>query len=135
MKDLKANPSLWYHLQVFLYDLRHFQSNESSKARLEMLCDVTFIGDPYFNDEEAGLLKSFPVTNEKDLQTIISARISDKLNRREKKRNQTGDHRICAAHDLAPLLEKIFEIKPKDLQKSKSFHKQLQKNGLNFRQG
>ena len=132
IRDLEAKPSLWYRLHVFLYDLRHYQSNESSKERLEILCDAIFIGDPYFNDEEARLLKSFPVTQEKDLQTVMSEHISDKLNRREKKRIQTNDHRICAAHDLAPLLEKIFDIRPKDLQKSKSFRKQLQRNGLDF---
>lgn len=39
------------------------------------------------------------------------------LTRRENKRVQTGDFRVCAAHDLAPILGKALEIDVKRLAK------------------
>lgn len=130
IKSLSQNSSLWYHLHVFLYDLRHFESNNSSRERLELFHDPFYIGQPYFDAEEAEILKRFRVTSEKDLETVIADHLSEKLNRRESKRLATGDHRVCAGHDIAPLLEKILEIRPKDVQNNKAFQKQLRKNGL-----
>ncbi len=34
---------------------------------------------------------------------------------RMKKRVESGDFRVCAAHDLEPIFEKAFGIKPKEL--------------------
>ena len=43
---------------------------------------------------------------------------------------ETGDYRMCAAHDLAPIVEKAFGIHPKDLTKNKGFGRLVDAGGL-----
>ena len=38
-----------------------------------------------------------------------------------KKRVESGDDRVCAAHDVAPILEKALGINPKDLERNQAF--------------
>jgi len=64
------------------------------------------------------------------LKALIQGILDEKLNRR--KRVESADYRVCAAHDLAPVFERCFGIKPKDLQRDKLFVKCLEKNGLAF---
>ena len=38
-----------------------------------------------------------------------------------KKRVESGDYRVCAAHDVAPVVEKALGISPKDLKNDRQF--------------
>jgi len=48
---------------------------------------------------------------------------------------ETSDYRVCAAHDLAPLFEKAFDVKAADLAKNKAFLRCLDKGGLESKEG
>lgn len=48
------------------------------------------------------------------MAALMEEILNERLNRRMKKRVESGDHRVCAAHDIAPILEKALGIKPKD---------------------
>jgi len=52
-----------------------------------------------------------------------------------KKRVESGDYRVCAAHDLAPIFEKAFNIKLDDLAKDDGFLSLLDKSGLKLKNG
>jgi len=56
----------------------------------------------------------------------------ERLERRTKKRVESGDYRVCAAHDVAPILEKAFGIKPKDLERDQAFLDMISTHGLAF---
>ncbi|KFZ16915.1 hypothetical protein V502_04831 [Pseudogymnoascus sp. VKM F-4520 (FW-2644)] len=123
VEDLKTQPSLWYKIHVLVYDLRNFQENPQSQARLDTVEDLSYIGKPYFDSVEALQLKAcvMDATDSKTLETLIEDTLKERLERRMKKRVGSGDYRVCAAHDIAPILEKAFSIKPKDLQTNTEF--------------
>ena len=61
---------------------------------------------------------------------------TQKLEKRIQKRMaETGDYKVCAAHDLAPVLEKAFGVRPSDLAKNKSFVSLVKKGGLTLENG
>jgi hypothetical protein len=54
-----------------------------------------------------------------------------KLEKRLKGRmKETADYRVCAAHDIAPIVEKVFGVRPGDLKKNKMLVKLVDKGGL-----
>ena len=55
------------------------------------------------------------------------------MERRAKRRAGSGDYRVCAAHDLAPIFEKAFDIKPKDLQTNTEFLAILDRSQLELK--
>ena len=131
LQDLQNDAHYWHKIKVFLFDLRHFSERIDSRDRLELIIDPSYIGAPYFDSSEAQRMKSFiPDGRDITLQELVLSTLDEKLNRRMKKRVATADYRVCAAHDLAPVFEKAFCIKPKDLQKDKKFIKGLTANGL-----
>ena len=118
----KTDHDLWYKLHVLLYDLRHFEQSDVSKSRLETVVDPSYLGEPYFNQNEAQKIKGGQLSNEnKTLSALIEETLNERLDRRIKKRIESGDYRVCAAHDVAPILEKAFGIKPKDLERDQTF--------------
>lgn len=123
IEDLKSQPSLWYKIHVLVYDLRNFQENPKAQARLDTVQDILYIGMPYFDPIEAQQLKTCIVdaTNNITFETLIKDTLRERLERRAKKRADSEDYRVCAAHDLAPIFEKAFNIKPKDLQTNTEF--------------
>lgn len=129
-EDLRSAPkALWYRLHVFLYDLRHFADKPESQARLDQITDASYLGQPYFSASEVQTIKSTTVArSEKTLATVIEETLDEKLVR--KKRVESGDYRVCAAHDLAPIFERAFGITTKDLGKDKVFLRLLSKIGL-----
>ena len=129
VQDLKHCPSLWYKIHVFVYDLRHFKELVDSQARLESIVDASFIGTPYFQSDEIEYLKSTTVDG-KPLRQIIQEVLDERLERRMKKRVESGDYRVCAAHDLAPIFEKAFGIKSKELAAHSQFQELLTAYGL-----
>ncbi|KAJ6257707.1 ATP-dependent helicase NAM7 [Drechslerella dactyloides] len=125
---------LWYRLHVFCFDLRQFKDREDSRGRLECVTDTSYLGLPYFTEEEVKLLKGLrtSATSDKTLATLLEETLQEKLFR--KKRVQVSDFRVCAAHDLAPLFERAFGIKPKQMNSS-SFRKLVDSSGLELPDG
>ncbi|KAK2745727.1 hypothetical protein FQN55_006047 [Onygenales sp. PD_40] len=125
---------LWYRLHVFIYDLRNF-TNPTTRSRLDSIADPAYMGQPYFNEEEVSILRSIAVGPNETLDQKIQSTLEERLNRRMKKRVESGDFRVCAAHDLAPVFEKAFNINPKKLAKDSRFITLMATNGLTLRDG
>ncbi|KFY26830.1 hypothetical protein V493_03845 [Pseudogymnoascus sp. VKM F-4281 (FW-2241)] len=134
-EDFKAQPSMWYKIHVLVYDLRNFQDNPKAQARLNTVQDISYIGMPCFDPIEAQQLKACIVdtTSNSTLETLIEDTLKELLERRAKKRADSEDYRICAAHDLAPVFEKVFSIKPKDLQTNTEFLALLDRSQLQLK--
>ena len=131
-EDLQKNERLWHKILVFLYDLRHFSERDDSRSRLELVIDASYISAPYFEPAEVRTLKSMVINDSgQKLEQLIQETLDEKLSRR--KRVESADYRVCAAHDLAPVFERVFGVKPKDLQKDKKFVKTLSTNGLDLK--
>jgi len=130
IRDLKNQPC-----HVFVYDLRNFREISDAQARLDRIVDASYIGLPYFQPNEVQLLKSSIVEGDKKLENVIEETLNERLERRIKKRVESRDFRVCAAHDLAPIFEKAFDIKPKVLSKNEEFLAILGRSGLNLKDG
>jgi hypothetical protein len=137
IKDLQRNPLLWYKIHVFIHDLRNFQENPESQRRLDQITDALYLSMPYFTTVEVSQLKStiIDTATQQPLEQLIEQTLQERLERRMKKRVESGDYRVCAAHDLAPIFEKAFDIKPKELAKNQEFLDHMEKSGLRFGDG
>ena len=135
LAELKMDSNIWYKIHVLLYDLRHFEQSSISRSRLETVIDPSYLGEPYFNQVEAEKIKGARLEGDKTLSALIEETLNERLDRRAKKRVQSGDYRICAAHDIAPILEKALGIKPKDLERSQAFLDSMSANGLHLEPG
>ena len=133
--ELKTDSNVWYKIHVLLYDLRHFEESAASNSRLETVIDPSYIGEPYFNSDEAGKIKGARLNGDKTLSVLIEETLNERLERRMKKRVESGDYRVCAAHDVAPILEKALGIKPKDLERDQVFLDTMATNGLHLKLG
>ncbi|CZT51672.1 uncharacterized protein RSE6_12850 [Rhynchosporium secalis] len=71
----------------------------------------------------------------KTLEMLIEEELNERLERRLNKRQASGDFRVCAAHDLAPILEKAFDIDPKQLSKEKTFLNLMARSRLKLKEG
>ncbi|KAF4186750.1 hypothetical protein CNMCM8927_005027 [Aspergillus lentulus] len=126
-----TSPTLWYRLHVLLYDLQHFNQRPDSRERLETVTDLSYIGSPYFNDDETTAIKN-TVVHGKTLAQIIEQELHARLERRNKKRFDSGDFRVCAAHDLAPILASTLGTNLKQLNKDKRFALLIKSRGLDL---
>jgi hypothetical protein len=138
VSDLQQNPVLLYKIHVFVYNLRKLDTkkHKKSRARLELLSDASYIAMPYFTDQEATMLKTLIVnTDNKSLEEGIQQALQLRLKERAKKSKETGDCRVCAAHDLAPVFERVFQINPKELASSPEFLAVLESAGLELEDG
>jgi hypothetical protein len=135
LKDATISPTLWYRLHVLVFDLQHFNQRADSKERLESVIDPSYIGTRYFNPEEAVAIKNTTIKeNMKGRQTlspVIEEELQSRLDRRIEKRINTGDFRVCTAHDLAPVIGSMLRIDFKRLEKSEQFLNLLNTRGLN----
>ncbi|EFQ94047.1 hypothetical protein CFE70_000324 [Pyrenophora teres f. teres 0-1] len=132
--ELRQDNKLWYKLHVFIYDLRNFRSNEKSRNRLDNVVDTHYIGSPYFSAAEADTILRTIGDHEKEdktLKELLDDFFTQKLEKRLNSRmRETADYRVCAAHDIAPIVEKAFRVHPKDLAKNKGFMKLVNAGGL-----
>lgn len=135
LAELKMDRNIWYKIHVLLYDLRHFEQSNVSQCRLETVIDPSYLGEPYFNPDEAEKIKGARLDGDKTLLALIEEILDERLNRRMKKRVESGDYRVCAAHDVAPILEKALGIKPKDLERNHAFLDTMPANGLHLKHG
>ena len=72
-------------------------------------------------------------TSGKTFSERLEEGLNERLERRKKKRVQSGDFRVCAAHDLAPLIASALGIDLKLMEKDKDFAKVVEEKGLNLR--
>ncbi len=136
IQDLQNAPNnLWYRLHVYTFDLRLYRERVEAEARLEQILDASYIGSPYFQPHEAEMLKATIVDGVKTLSQVIEETLDERLNRRLKKREDSGDYRVCAAHDLAPIFETAFSINPKELARDESFVALTVSSGLTLKDG
>lgn len=133
LQDIAASPSLWYRVHVLLFDLQNFDHRPSSRTRLDQVIDPHYIGAPYFTPDETIRLKNMPV-HEKSFQQVVSERLAERLDRRMKKRSGSGDFRVCAAHDLAPIMADILRVDLKQLDRDRQFVRLLDTNGLDLQE-
>ncbi|KAF4234671.1 hypothetical protein CNMCM8980_008599 [Aspergillus fumigatiaffinis] len=131
LRNSDVSPTLWYRLHVLLYDLQHFNQRPDSRERLETVTDLSYIGSPYFNDDETTAIKN-TVVHGKSLAQIIDQELQARLERRNKKRVDSGDFRVCAAHDLAPILATTLGTNLKRLDKDKRFLLLINSRGLDI---
>lgn len=129
LQNIQQFPALWYKIHVFIYDLRHFHEKVASETRLEQVIDPFYLGLPYFKEGETEALKSV-VIQDKTMMQFIEESLAEMLNRRNKKQVSSGDFRVCAAHDMAPIFEKAFGIDQKRLANDLQFIRILEANGL-----
>ena len=128
--DLKSDRHLWYKLHVLIYDLRHFEDSDLIRSRLETIVDPSYLAAPYFTAAEAEKIKDARVDGDKALSALMEETLNERLERRMKKRVESGDFRVCAAHDVAPILEKAIGIRPKDLERNQAFLDTMSAHGL-----
>ncbi|KAN0121949.1 hypothetical protein V8E51_000275 [Hyaloscypha variabilis] len=138
IQDLKESPRVGYKIHGFMYDLRSFQENTASRDRLETVIDHSYIGSPYFTDTEAAMVKGLQVSGSKGsstLEEVIEETLKERLQRRMKKRVESEDFRVCAAHDVAPTLERVLGVTEKYLMRDKQFLGLVEKWGVELRDG
>ncbi|KAL2067467.1 hypothetical protein VTL71DRAFT_1892 [Oculimacula yallundae] len=153
--DLRNNAILWYKINVLIYDLRNFSTVLPSQNRLDSVLDPSYLGPPYFTAPEAQTIKrtlvdtSKPVhpsvkapagqdgkeQNLRPLEEVIEDTLKERLERRIKKREESGDFRVCAAHDLAPILERAFGVNGKEVEKDMVFLDVVERWGLELKEG
>ncbi|KAL2867580.1 uncharacterized protein BJX67DRAFT_352626 [Aspergillus lucknowensis] len=132
LQDGSISTTLWYRIHVLLHDLETF-TNPASAKRLDKVIDLSYIGPPYFTPEEASVIKNIkPDGKERPLEALVEERLRERLEKRNKKRVDSGDFRVCAAHDVAPILGEILKIDLKLLVKDNDFAKLVEKKGLNL---
>ena len=83
------------------------------------------------------MIKSTAVINnsEQILGDLIQETLDERLNRRMKKRVESEDYRVCAAHDLAPIFEKGLGVRRKEFEKDKEFVRLVRTSGLKLKDG
>lgn len=132
LHDTTILPTVWYRLHVLLFDLQNFSRREDSRARLDTVVDPSYIGAPYFTDEEATKIKQMAVTENKTFEQTISEKLDERLNRRMQKRASSGDYRVCAAHDLVPIIADTLRVDMKQMDRDKRFLHLLETKGLDL---
>ncbi|GLA12835.1 hypothetical protein AnigIFM62618_009350 [Aspergillus niger] len=133
LQDSPISPTLWYRIHVLIFDLKNFYKT-SSKKRLDKVTDPSYIGEPYFTIEEAEKIKQTIIdANGKTFSETLVEGLNERLKRRNKKRVKSGDFRVCAAHDLAPLMASVLGIDLKQMEKDKEFAGMVELKGLHLR--
>lgn len=127
----EKSDDLLYRLHVLLFDLKHFNQREDSRGRLDTVADVSYIGPPYFTEKEAERIKK-TTKGTKTLSEMVEEELRQRLERRNKKRVESEDSRVCAAHDLAPILARALDIDLKQLERDKRFLHLVNTRGLNL---
>jgi hypothetical protein len=124
IQDLKDSPNIWYKIHVLIFDLRSYQVSSASRDRLETVIDTSYIGLPYFTTIEAAVVKRLQIGGSKRSPTlagVIEETLKERLERRLKKRVESEDYGVCAAHDVAPILEGVLGVEEKDMMRDKEF--------------
>lgn len=95
--EFRQDSKLWNKLHVFIYDLRAFRSNSESRARLDAITALDYIGNPYFSDEAAERLRNtiLDISTNDTLGHRLDKFFASKLENKIKTRmEQTSDYRV-----------------------------------------
>ncbi|KAK2013023.1 hypothetical protein LZ32DRAFT_691547 [Colletotrichum eremochloae] len=154
----RDDPVLGYKIRVLLYDLRNLSNDPSCERRLNVTTDEHYISAPYFQEEEAALIKTAlvdvildhrldPSTTDymDDLQATnvrlpvsfssrvrgqsLDAAIRMMLGDFLEKRRASGDSRPCGPHHLAPIYAALFGLDVAELKDDK-FLSRLRRAGI-----
>ena len=125
-------PTIWYRLHVLLFDLQNFNHRQDSRERLDAIIDPSYIGAPYFTIEEADQIKQMTVTEKATFEQNISEKLDERLSRRMQKRVSSGDYRVCAAHDLVPIIADMLRVDIKQMERDKQFMHLVETKGLDL---
>ncbi|KAH8780643.1 hypothetical protein F5882DRAFT_267518, partial [Hyaloscypha sp. PMI_1271] len=90
--------------------LSSYQTNTGCRDRLETVVDPSYTGSPYFTSCEVAIIKSLQISGSKGpamLAELIDEIVQVRLEWRMKKQVESVDFRVCAAHDVAPIVEKV----------------------------
>ena len=131
LRRLHANTTLLAKLKIFINDFTTFGSSESAQRRLhEEPMAKFFFSKVYFNEDEIERLLGFPTQSGLSVSNILQAMLSSNTNSVE----PGGSHKyeLCASHDLAPLLLRVYGIQ-KGFAQEKSFKSALKKFENNWR--
>ncbi|KAK1971563.1 putative C6 transcription factor [Colletotrichum sublineola] len=155
---VRDDPILGYKIRVLLYDLRNLSNEPSSERRLNATTDEHYISAPYFQQEEAVLIKTALVDIDlddrldpstidymDDLQATnarspvsLSSRLRNQpldaairmmLGNFLEKRRASGDWRPCGPHHLAPIYAALFGLDVAELKDDK-FLSRLRRAGI-----
>jgi hypothetical protein len=104
LKELKSELSdLWARVSYWIADLLSFSEAEN-RLNVPVADDVPpFMSPFYFDSNEASFLGQLMLPNTQSLGDTMRFMLEDKAAR--------GALEVCASHDLAPFLQKAFEVK------------------------
>ena len=77
LPDLREDNEIWYKLKVLIHDLANIKSDPTAVARLERTVDELYISEPYFTQEEAGLLKGVLVVVSRESEDVEDMEVQD----------------------------------------------------------
>ena len=105
LKTLHGNTHLWLRVKIYHHDLKHSTDDSTATERLSNTHQPYFMSDCYFSDDERYFLLNFPTSTGLPLRELF-----DEMQR--VKVGLTGESSIfCSSQDLAPIIEKVFEIR------------------------
>lgn len=98
-------------IKFFISDLTSFNQDAEARDRLNK-GDQYYMSDIYFSTDERDFILKFPTLNGLSFMQHMELTMQSKA--------KNGSTEICAAHDLAPMFIKVFEIQ-KGFKDEKSF--------------
>ena len=150
---IAADPTLGYKIRVLLYDFLNVTKDPNSERRINSTTDEHYISAPYFEHDQAMVVKAAIVdadlpkhdpsisdytdgkNNENSSERCglqgqtFDAAVRTMLNQFIDKRRASGDARPCGPHHLAPLYASLFGIGMEEIQDSK-FLSRLRRAGI-----
>jgi hypothetical protein len=113
---------LWLRLKFYHHDLMVYSSDSTAESRLSNTHQPFFMSECYFSDEERQLLLSFPISTGLPLNDVFTELQNTKIGMgMSAAAAATAPAAVlCSSHDLAPIIEKVFDIR-KGYEKEKAF--------------
>ncbi|KAH7303324.1 hypothetical protein B0I35DRAFT_365240 [Stachybotrys elegans] len=135
-----AHPVLGYKIRVLIHDFVNLTKDNRAASRLNQTTDKHYISRPYFEDNEAAVIKDAVVDVDVNIHHIIDApeilgedggeteqradeaasdtlkgltvhaALETILQNFTEKRRASGDARPCGPHQLAPMYASLFGI-------------------------
>jgi hypothetical protein len=153
--SVASDPILGYKLRVLLHDFTNVTKDPTSEHRINQTMDEHYISLPYFNDDEAAIIKSAIVDLDISSHTARLAADAEAIEGEETdslssetlkgksfdevvrkvlsnfidKRRASGDARPCGPHHLSPLYASLFGVDIEEIKEEK-FLRRLRRCGL-----
>jgi hypothetical protein len=146
---LAKDPTIGYKIRVLIYDFLHAQKNPDSARRIDSTTDEHYISLPYFDMDEAAMIKAAIVDTKTDFTIEFGDAVRGEedeqcasmegmafenavhslLNSFIDKRRASGDARPCGPHHMAPMYGWIFGIGLKEVEDER-FLSRLRRSGI-----